>query len=162
MILFLETGDLPHHFVSTLSELFLKGLSSHALSLQLCLKRHVSLIEVVSGLHFLQERAHLTGQNFERLALVDVVFLDDRQITLHMGKFLQNILCDLFLDLIFTLKLIFLIFQLLQLGFVNDSLLLRLGKARLLHIHWFGLRWIRMCLLKLSDSILSGLLLKIL
>ena len=126
------------------------------------MKRHVSLIKVVSGLHFLQERAYLTGQNLEGLALVDMLLLDLRQITLHVSKFLHNILCNLLLDLIVLLKLIFLIFQLLQLGLIDDSLLLWLSKARLLHIHGFGLRRIRMCLLKLSDSILSSLLLKIL
>ena len=91
-----------------------------------------------------------------------MLLLDLRQITLHVSKFLHNILCNLLLDLIILLKLIFLIFQLLQLGLIDDSLLLWLSKARLLHIHGFGLRWIRMCLLKLSDSILSSLLLKIL
>ena len=79
-----------------------------------------------------------------------------------MVQFLKDTLNDLLLNLTLIFKLLFLIFQLLQLRLINNSLLLWLSKARLLLIYGLGLRGIRVCLLKLSDSILSSLFLKIL
>jgi hypothetical protein len=129
--------------------------------MQLGLELLVFVKEIISGRYFLQERCHLTGQDFEGLALVDMLFFDCWQRSLQMIKIFEYISNELFLYIRIKYKLFILSFKLLQLGFIDHGLLLWLSKVRLRLILKLGLRRIRVSLLVLSDSILSSLLLNI-
>ena len=129
--------------------------------MQLGLELLVFVKEIISGRYFLQERCHLTRQDFEGLALVDMLFSDCWQRSLQMIKIFEYIFNEPFLDIRIKFKLFILSFKLLQLGFIDHGLLLRLSKVRLRLILKLGLRRIRVSLLVLSDSILSSLLLNI-
>jgi hypothetical protein len=129
--------------------------------MQLGLELLVFVKEIISGRYFLQERCHLTGQDFEGLALVDMLFFDCWQRSLQMIKIFEYISNELFLYIRIKFKLFILSFKLLQLGFIDHGLLLWLSKVRLRLILKLGLRRIRVSLLVLSDSILSSLLLNI-
>ena len=52
--------------------------------MQLGLELLVFVEEIISGRYFLQERCHLTGQDFEGLALVDMLLSDLWQRSLKM------------------------------------------------------------------------------
>ena len=129
--------------------------------MQLGLELLVFVKEIISGRYLLQERCHLTRQDFEGLALVDMLFSDCWQRSLQMIKIFEYIFNEPFLDIRIKFKLFILSFKLLQLGFIDHGLLLRLSKVRLRLILKLGLRRIRVSLLVLSDSILSSLLLNI-
>lgn len=81
--------------------------------MQLSLELLVIVKEIISGRYFLQERCHLTGQDFEGLALVDMLFFDCWQRILQMMEIFVHLFNEPFLDISLTLKLFILSFKLL-------------------------------------------------